>query len=84
MLTAAALAASAVLASGAAARPSGRFRVPADADQLVVVSSPTYEPAAPGYLAVLRTYERAGHSSPWRPVFPAWPAETGYGHLRDS
>jgi L,D-peptidoglycan transpeptidase YkuD (ErfK/YbiS/YcfS/YnhG family) len=85
MLTSAALAAIALLApAGAAARPSSRFTVPADADQLVVVSSPTYDPPAPGYLAILRTYERAGPVSPWRPVFPAWPAQTGHGHLRDS
>lgn len=58
-----------------------RFEVPADADQLIVVSSPTYQP--PDYLATLRTYERAGSSSRWRAVFGAWQAETGEGHLRD-
>jgi gamma-D-glutamyl-L-lysine dipeptidyl-peptidase len=35
----------------------------------------------PGYLATLRTYERANGRSPWRPVFGAWRAETGSGHL---
>jgi L,D-peptidoglycan transpeptidase YkuD (ErfK/YbiS/YcfS/YnhG family) len=66
-----------------ATRRSTRFAIPAHADQLIVVSSPTYDPAPPGYLATLRTYERAGRRSPWRRVFAAWPAETGYGHLRD-
>ncbi len=55
--------------------------MPASARQLIVVSSPTYDP--PAYLATLRTYERADATSPWRSVFGAWPAETGYGHLRD-
>jgi L,D-peptidoglycan transpeptidase YkuD (ErfK/YbiS/YcfS/YnhG family) len=59
-----------------------RFAIPARADQLIVVSSPTYDPAPPGYLATLRTYERAGRRAPWRRAFAAWPAETGYGHLR--
>ncbi|MGO8907087.1 MAG: L,D-transpeptidase family protein [Solirubrobacteraceae bacterium] len=62
---------------------SDRFGIPGDADQLVVVSSPTYDPPAPGYLATLRTYERTNGSSRWRAVFTAWQAETGYGHLRD-
>ncbi len=60
------------------------FRIPASADQLIVVSSPTYDPPPPGYVATLRTYRRANTSSPWERVFPAWQAETGYGHLRDS
>jgi L,D-peptidoglycan transpeptidase YkuD (ErfK/YbiS/YcfS/YnhG family) len=60
---------------------SGRFAVPAGADQLIVVSSPTADPPAPGYLATLRTYKRANSSAPWRPVFHAWRAETGIGHL---
>jgi L,D-peptidoglycan transpeptidase YkuD (ErfK/YbiS/YcfS/YnhG family) len=55
--------------------------VPADADQLIVVSSPTDDPPAPGYLATLRTYERTGDAAVWRPVFAAWHAETGSGHL---
>lgn len=60
-----------------------RFEIAARADQLIVVSSPTYDPAPPGYLATLRTYERASRWSRWRPVFASWQAETGYGHLRD-
>ncbi len=56
------------------------FKIPSSADQLIVVSSPTLEP--PGYLASFRTFQRANAFSPWRPVFPAWRAETGYGHLR--
>lgn len=55
--------------------------MPAAADQLIVVSSATYDP--PGYLATLRTFSRTNAFSPWRPVFPVWQAETGYGHLKD-
>jgi L,D-peptidoglycan transpeptidase YkuD (ErfK/YbiS/YcfS/YnhG family) len=62
-------------------RGAGQLLVPADADQLVVVSSPTFDPPAPGYLASLRAYERASSSSPWRPAFSSWRAETGSGHL---
>jgi L,D-peptidoglycan transpeptidase YkuD (ErfK/YbiS/YcfS/YnhG family) len=68
----------------AAAHPAGaaaRFSIPANADQLIVVSSPNDDPPPPGYLATLRTYQRANGSSPWRAVFPAWQAETGSGHL---
>jgi L,D-peptidoglycan transpeptidase YkuD (ErfK/YbiS/YcfS/YnhG family) len=54
--------------------------IPASAAQLIVVSSPTSAPA--DFLATLRTYQRSGASSPWRPVLGPWPAETGYGHLR--
>ncbi len=60
---------------------AGRLQVPADAEQLIVVSSPTTDPPAPGYLASLRAYERASSSSPWRAVFGTWQAETGSGHL---
>lgn len=59
-----------------------RFKVPRSADQLIVVSSKTDDPSPPGYLATLRTYQRADNRSPWRPVFGAWQAETGVGHLR--
>ena len=59
------------------------FAIPASARQLVVVSSPTYDPAPPGYLAGLRTFRRTSASSPWKPVFPAWQAETGSGDFRD-
>ena len=55
--------------------------LPADAEQLVVVSSSTYDP--PGYLATFGAFERAGPSAPWRAVFGPWRAETGRGHLRD-
>jgi len=67
-----------------APRPASRstgLEIPASAAQLIVVSSPTDDPPAPGYLATLRTYERANRGSPWRPVFAAWRAETGAGHL---
>lgn len=46
-----------------------------------MVSSTTASPSAPGYLATLRTYERADNRSPWRRVFGGWRAETGAGHL---
>jgi cell wall-associated NlpC family hydrolase/L,D-peptidoglycan transpeptidase YkuD (ErfK/YbiS/YcfS/YnhG family) len=70
-------AASAMVAQ--AAGRGGSLRVPANADQLIVVSSPTDDPR--GSLATLRMYERASPRSPWRPVFGAWQAETGSGHL---
>jgi L,D-peptidoglycan transpeptidase YkuD (ErfK/YbiS/YcfS/YnhG family) len=76
--------AAAVAAPGIAQRlasPSTGLGVPASADQLIVVSSPTEDPAPPGYLATLHTYARANPASPWRPVFGAWQAETGAGHL---
>ena len=76
-----------VLAAPAAAWAAGsrrtRFEIPARADQLMVVSSPTYDPPPPGYLATFRTYERADRWSRWRPVFGSWQAEIGYGQLRD-
>jgi L,D-peptidoglycan transpeptidase YkuD (ErfK/YbiS/YcfS/YnhG family) len=59
----------------------GRLRIPARANQLLVVSSPTASPPAPGYLATFRAYQRSGRHSSWRPVFGPWPAETGSGHL---
>jgi L,D-peptidoglycan transpeptidase YkuD (ErfK/YbiS/YcfS/YnhG family) len=78
-----ALVASVGVSAAAARAGSGiRVRIPRSADQLIVVSSPTADPPGPGYLATLRTFERAGPRSRWRPVFPAWPAETGSGHLR--
>lgn len=58
--------------------------VPVTADQLIVVSSPTAAPPAPGYLATLRAYTRANGGAPWRPVFGPWQAETGSGHLVSS
>jgi len=62
-------------------RRSTQFVIPARARELIVVSGPTDDPPAPGYLATLRTFARANVRSPWRPVFAAWPAETGSGHL---
>lgn len=56
-----------------------RLTVPADARQLIVVSSPTDVPA--GYLAMLRTYARSGPLASWQPVAGPWQAETGSGHL---
>jgi L,D-peptidoglycan transpeptidase YkuD (ErfK/YbiS/YcfS/YnhG family) len=56
--------------------------IPANTRQLIVVSSPTNDPAPPGYLATLRAYERAGPAGGWRPALGPWPAETGFGHLR--
>jgi cell wall-associated NlpC family hydrolase/L,D-peptidoglycan transpeptidase YkuD (ErfK/YbiS/YcfS/YnhG family) len=63
------------------AGPSTRLQIPASSDQLIVISSRTVDPSPPGYLATLRTYERANQRSPWRPVFGAFRAETGSGHL---
>src|ERR1700742_2957750 len=63
------------------ANVSPRLPIPASADQLIVISSPNDDPPAPGYLATLRSYQRANGNSPWRAAFPAWRAETGSGHL---
>ncbi len=68
-------------ASPAASTSLERFSIPASARQLIVVSSPTYDP--PEYLASFRTFERLNASAPWREVFPAWRAETGSGELRN-
>ena len=66
----------------AGSRSAGsRLSIPAPARQLIVVSSPTYDP--PGHLASFRSFERASASLPWRPVFGAWQAEIGSGELRD-
>jgi len=67
----------AVMAGGVAS--AAAMAVPRSANQLIVVSSPTDDP--PGYLATLRTYQRASPQSPWRLVFGPWQAETGSGHL---
>ena len=58
-----------------------RFAVPASARQLVVVSSPVYDPI--NYLATFRSFQRDNASSPWKAVFPAWQAEIGSGHIVD-
>ena len=68
-------------AAPTAAAASDRFAVSARARQLIVVSSPTYDP--PGYIATFRAYARTGPRAPWRSVFGAWAAETGSGHLHD-
>lgn len=57
-----------------------RFEIPAGAEQLIAVSSPTSAP--PDYLATLRAFERTTPSARWHPVLGPWQAETGYGHLR--
>jgi L,D-peptidoglycan transpeptidase YkuD (ErfK/YbiS/YcfS/YnhG family) len=55
----------------------GQLKLPADASQLIVVSSPTADPR--NYLATFRAYLRSGDS--WRRVFGPWSAEIGSGHL---
>jgi L,D-peptidoglycan transpeptidase YkuD (ErfK/YbiS/YcfS/YnhG family) len=55
--------------------------VPRSADELIVVSSPTYAP--PRHIATLIAYERAGDHGAWHRVFGPWSAEIGYGGLRD-
>ena len=84
LATLTASAATPVAPTAAAAQPASvaaRFSIPADADQLIVISSPNDDPPAPRYLATLRTYQRANAGSPWQAVFPTWRAETGAGHL---
>jgi L,D-peptidoglycan transpeptidase YkuD (ErfK/YbiS/YcfS/YnhG family) len=80
LLALASLCTTAALAGSAAAR-ARHLVIASDAEQLIVVSSPTADPPAPGYLATLRTYERANDSRPWHPAFRAWQAETGSGHM---
>jgi L,D-peptidoglycan transpeptidase YkuD (ErfK/YbiS/YcfS/YnhG family) len=58
----------------------GRFSIPPSALQLVVVSSPVYDPA--DHLASFRSFSRKSLSSPWRPVFGAWQAEIGSRGLK--
>jgi L,D-peptidoglycan transpeptidase YkuD (ErfK/YbiS/YcfS/YnhG family) len=68
--------------AGAAPRAQhAGFRIPASALELVVVSSPTYDPA--NYLAKFQSFRRANASSPWKPVFRAWQTEIGSGHIVD-
>jgi L,D-peptidoglycan transpeptidase YkuD (ErfK/YbiS/YcfS/YnhG family) len=66
-------------ASASAPRP--RFSIPASARQLIVVSSPTYDP--PGYLAEFRVFARASARAAWKQVLPTWQTEIGSGELRD-
>jgi L,D-peptidoglycan transpeptidase YkuD (ErfK/YbiS/YcfS/YnhG family) len=68
------------LAGSAQASARPRFEIPARAEQLIVVSSPTSAP--PDFLATLRTFERTSPSSRWHQVLGPRQAETGYGHLR--
>ncbi|MGA2321546.1 MAG: L,D-transpeptidase family protein [Solirubrobacteraceae bacterium] len=70
-----------IAASPAIALGPDNFSIPSSADQLIVVSSPTYH--APGYLATFQTFQRANASSPWESVFATWRAEIGYGDLID-
>jgi L,D-peptidoglycan transpeptidase YkuD (ErfK/YbiS/YcfS/YnhG family) len=81
-LMAALFASGALTATASAHRAAGRFAVPASADQLIVVSSPTHDP--PNYLAAFSAYARVNARSRWRRVFGPWHAETGYGHLKDA
>ncbi len=78
---AAAMALAVPLAAVSPAVASQRLKIPAKAEQLIVVSSPTDNPSPPGYLATLRAYQRSGSRSPWRRAFGTWRAETGSGHL---
>jgi L,D-peptidoglycan transpeptidase YkuD (ErfK/YbiS/YcfS/YnhG family) len=55
------------------------FSIPSSAEQLIVVSSRTYDP--PGYLASFQTFERANASARWKPLFAPWRSEIGSGEL---
>lgn len=72
------------MAASAAAAPrqpgGGRFHIPSRVRQLIVVSSPSRDPA--GHLATLRAYHRAAAGSPWKLRFGPWRAEIGYAGLR--
>jgi L,D-peptidoglycan transpeptidase YkuD (ErfK/YbiS/YcfS/YnhG family) len=61
--------------------PGSRLSIPASARQLIVVSSPTYDP--PEHLASFRSFQRPNASAPWQPVFRTWQAEIGSGELRN-
>ena len=67
------------LATSAGARAQSVLQVPASAQQLLVVSSPTADP--PGGMATLRAFSRSGTDTRWHQTFGPWPAETGTGHL---
>lgn len=77
-LAATLVAGAAVLGLAAPAR-AARLRIPRRARELVVVSSPTADPA--GGIATLRGYLRAAQGSRWRLVLGPWASETGSGHL---
>jgi L,D-peptidoglycan transpeptidase YkuD (ErfK/YbiS/YcfS/YnhG family) len=68
-------------AAAGAAASAPRFAIPPSARQLIVVSSPTYDPS--DYLAGFRSFQRASASAPWKPVLGAWQAEIGSGELRN-
>jgi L,D-peptidoglycan transpeptidase YkuD (ErfK/YbiS/YcfS/YnhG family) len=75
-------------ALGAATAPAAarapqraRFTIPARAQELIVVSSRSDDPA--GHLAALRTYARANTQSPWRAVLGPQQAEIGYSGLHN-
>jgi L,D-peptidoglycan transpeptidase YkuD (ErfK/YbiS/YcfS/YnhG family) len=80
-----ALAIGAVVAGGlitagpALALGPANFSIPSSAEQLIVVSSPTYAPA--NSLASFQTFRRSRASAPWEPVFATWKAEIGSGEL---
>ena len=69
------------LGTGPAGAAQTRFTIPASARQLVVVSSPTYDPA--DYLVRFQSFARASATSAWKPVFATWETEIGSGELRD-
>ncbi|HUY59931.1 MAG TPA: L,D-transpeptidase family protein [Solirubrobacteraceae bacterium] len=78
-------AAAAIILAAPAPAPApasaARLVIPRNADQLIVVSSPTAHPPPPQDLATLRAYTRSRPGSPWRLAHGPWPAETGSGHM---
>ncbi|HET9718581.1 MAG TPA: L,D-transpeptidase family protein [Solirubrobacteraceae bacterium] len=69
-------------ASAAPLQPGrGRIHIPARARQLIVVSSPSLDPAS--HLATLRAYVRSGPDASWQLRFGPWPAEVGYSGLHN-
>lgn len=68
-----------LLALAPGARAAARLSIPAGAQQLLVVSSPT--PVPPRGIAAFALWERTAAAGAWRRVLGPWPAETGYGHL---
>jgi len=63
-VAAAAALATALASPTPASAGAGRFQVPAGTTQLLVISSPTRQPA--DHLATFRAYERATARSAWR------------------
>jgi L,D-peptidoglycan transpeptidase YkuD (ErfK/YbiS/YcfS/YnhG family) len=68
-------------ASSSADVSSPHFRISASADELIVVSSPTYDP--PHHTTTFRAYRRVGSGGAWHLALGPWPAEIGFGGLRD-